>query len=74
MRDIKRIDRILVLIKKVWYNNPDLRLTQLIMNVLLVHGDPYYIDDDKLEENLKVYCKDRRIQFENNQPECCNTK
>jgi len=55
MRDPKRIDRILKLIKEIWKNNPDLRLTQLIMNALQMNQDPYYVEDDKLEKKLKEY-------------------
>jgi len=61
MRDPARIEQMLVLIRKVWYDAPDLRLTQLIMNVLNMNSDPYYVEDDKLEEKLKAYCKDRGI-------------
>ena len=61
MRDPARIERMLALVKKVWYDGPDLRLTQLIMNVLNHNGDPYYVEDEKLEEALKAYCKDRGI-------------
>ena len=55
MRDPKRIDRISKLIKEIWKNNPDLRLTQLIMNALQMNQDPYYVEDDKLEKKLKEY-------------------
>lgn len=61
MRDVARIERISGLIKKVWVHYPDLRLTQLIMNVLKVNIDPYYIEDDVLEDALKSFCKDRGI-------------
>lgn len=61
LRDPERIDRIMSLIKKVWKHYPDLRLTQLIMNVLKFQGDPYHIEDIDLEEALKEYCRDRRI-------------
>jgi hypothetical protein len=61
MRDPARIERILGLIRKVWYDAPDLRLTQLIMNALKMAQDPYYVEDDKLEQALKDYCKDRGI-------------
>jgi len=53
MRDPKRIDRMLKLVEKVWKKSPDLRLTQLIMNTLAINYDPYYIEDDILEEKLK---------------------
>jgi hypothetical protein len=51
----------LELIRKVWYDAPDLRLTQLIMNELRMNSDPYYVEDDKLEDALKAYCKNRGI-------------
>lgn len=54
MRDKKRITRILNLIETIWRQNPDLRLTQLIMNALAMSSDPYYIEDEKLEAQLKV--------------------
>lgn len=61
MRDPARIERILELVRKVWYDGPDLRLTQIIMNVLSMNSDPYYVEDDKLEDALKAYCKNRGI-------------
>lgn len=61
MRDPARIERILGLVEKVWRAHPDLRLTQLIMNVLSMNSDPYYVEDDKLESVLKSFCKDRGI-------------
>lgn len=61
MRDPERIERISGLVKKVWYAYPDLRLTQLLMNIMEFVGDPYYVEDSKLEEALKKFCKDRGI-------------
>jgi uncharacterized protein YihD (DUF1040 family) len=55
MRDPQRIEKILGLIRKVWYKSPDLRLTQLIMNALKINQDPYYVEDDVLENALKDY-------------------
>lgn len=52
MRDPKRINKILNLIKQIWKNNPDLRLCQLIGNCFAA-GDNYYIEDDCLEKSLK---------------------
>ena len=57
MRDPKRIDRILEIIRGIWKRNPDTRLTQLIMNALRMTEDPYYVEDDKLEEALRNYGK-----------------
>jgi len=61
MRDPARIDRILKLVEKLWRDSPDLRLTQLIMNVLHMNSDPYYVEDDRIEEALKSFCKGRGI-------------
>jgi hypothetical protein len=61
MRDPARIERMLGLVTKIWYSAPDLRLTQLIMNALNMNSDPYYVEDDKLEDALKAYCKNRRV-------------
>ena len=52
MRDPKRIKRILGHIEEIWKVNPDLRMTQLIMNALEIYEDPYYIEDDHLEKKL----------------------
>jgi uncharacterized protein YihD (DUF1040 family) len=52
MRDPKRIKRILTIVENIWEKNPDLRLTQLIMNALSMSSDPYYIEDDDLEKAL----------------------
>ena len=55
MRDISRIDFVLKSIGDIWKNYPDLRLGQLLLNVV---RDPmlYYIEDDKLvDELVKLY-------------------
>ncbi len=61
MRDPKRIERILKLVEKIWNDYPDLRLTQLIMNALRMNSDPYYVEDDKLEDALKSCYEEREI-------------
>lgn len=54
MRDPKRIEELLKLIKKIWKNYPDLRLCQLIGNV---YGpeDLYHKEDDDLKKRLEEY-------------------
>ena len=52
MRDPKRIKRILKLLEKIWLQNHDLRLCQLIGNCYGPH-DLYYKEDDDLERKLK---------------------
>lgn len=61
MRDPKRIEPILSLIREIWTKAPDLRLTQLIMNSLGISYDPYFIDDDDLEKALKEYNKKIKV-------------
>ncbi len=53
MRDPDRIDRILSLLKKFWHRHPDLRLGQIMSNVAPNTHDPFYIEDNILEERLK---------------------
>ena len=53
MRDPKRIPKMLKLIEGIWEANPDLRLCQLIANV--IPDDIYYVEDDQLERALKIY-------------------
>jgi len=53
MIDDYRIDRIITKLKKIWKNNPDLRLTQLIGNCF-APGDLYYKRDEELEILLEI--------------------
>ena len=55
MRDPNRIEPMLALIREIWYETPDLRLTQIIMNALKMTSDPYYIEDEKLKKALEEY-------------------
>lgn len=54
MRNPKRIKKCLRKIEEVWSKYPDLRLGQLILNVI---NDPalYYIEDEELVELLEEY-------------------
>ena len=59
MRDPNRIPRIIKKLQKVWEENPDWRLGQLIVNLsppdklkIFECDHPYYIEDDKLEASL----------------------
>lgn len=51
-RDPKRIDRILKLIKKIWQDNSDLRLGQII-DTSCSYENTFYIEDHELEYRLK---------------------
>lgn len=56
MRDPKRIERMIELVKRIWEKNPDLRLCQLIGNCFEL-GDNYYKEDGELEKRLKEVYK-----------------
>jgi hypothetical protein len=68
MRDPKRIEPILGLIREIWYRYPSLRLTQLIMNALEMNSDPYYVEDSKLEKALKDLKKSLEEKKFDNKP------
>ncbi len=59
MRDPKRIKQMLKVVKKVWKQNPDLRLLQLLLNCADRDDAAYYLeDDDLLKQIKKIYvCK-----------------
>jgi len=58
MRDPKRIDKIIKIVKEIWKKNPDLRLCQLISNCFL-EKDLYYVEDKELIRRIKkTYIKD----------------
>ena len=54
MRNKERIPQVLKEIQNIWEQYPDLRLGQLILNVI---NDPaaYYIEDDVLIKTLKEF-------------------
>ena len=54
MRDVKRINRILELIKKLWEKQPDQRFGQLLINlgVIIDDFDDWSREDDVLEKEL----------------------
>jgi uncharacterized protein YihD (DUF1040 family) len=55
MRDPARIKRILSLLERVWHQNPDMRLGQIVTNA--TSTDPFYLEDDKLEAYLREQSK-----------------
>lgn len=59
MRSEDRIDEICGLLRKCWHKVPDLRLGQLIDNILKV-SDPFYVEDTKLKEKLENFLKDSK--------------
>jgi len=60
MRDPKRIEETLSVLRKIWYSNPDLRLGQIIVNAeTYAPGlvDLFYMEDDLLLSGLKTLLK-----------------
>jgi len=56
MRDPKRIPEILKRLEVVWKKYPDLRLGQLLIDVLHVRNNfLFYIEDDKLIEEVEKF-------------------
>ncbi len=56
MRDPARIERMVELLRQYWAANPDLRLAQIVVN-LVRSGEPaphiFYAEDDRLEAALR---------------------
>ena len=68
MRDPKRIDIILQEISNIWHKYPDMRLGQLIGNVL--EGPSlYYVEDDGLVTALKDMYEgaEEPVKYDNNE-------
>lgn len=59
MRDPERIDRICELLRQTWHTVPDLRLGQLVVNLL--GNDPFYVEDDTTEQVLE-YVSEKGIK------------
>jgi len=59
-RNPERIDLILGEIRRIWNDNPDLRLAQLVFDAIprAWIGDPYYAEDDVLLAGLLNYGKE----------------
>lgn len=62
MRDPERIERILGKLRKHWNRYPDQRFWQILFNANahlynddMTVRDPYYIEDDELEEALDSF-------------------
>ena len=55
MRDPKRIDSILNRIKRIWNKYPDLRLGQLIANVISDDSILYMLEDEEMIRSLEDF-------------------
>lgn len=56
MRDPKRIDEVLELLREVWTENPDFRLGQIVaVAAATANGsfDPFYLEDDVLTQRIR---------------------
>ncbi len=56
MRDPKRIEKVLNIIRGMWHANPDLRLCQLLSSAAIISGwkdtDLFNLEDGQLVEGL----------------------
>ena len=55
-RDPARIDDVLHELRRVWIQQPDLRLTQVLVNLGIVPNTPgmwYYLEDDDIIRGLR---------------------
>ena len=63
MRDPNRIDHVLGVLKRVWQQQPDLRLCQLISNAVGMATkeettDCFYIEDETVLKGLELYIEE----------------
>lgn len=52
MRDPERIDEVLTKIRLIWKRFPDLRLMQLLLNVIPNSSIAYFVEDEDLTKAL----------------------
>jgi hypothetical protein len=62
MRNPARIDPMLETLERIWKANPDWRLGQVVANAVRAYDgrvscDPFYIEDDAMEEGLNELAK-----------------
>ena len=55
MRDQSRIYDYISTLAEIWYKYPDLRFSQLVLNVIGLND--YYIEDDEIFEQFKKLYK-----------------
>lgn len=53
MRDVNRIDDLLINLRTLWMNYPDMRLGQLLENFVFDKDTMFYQEDDVTDEKLK---------------------
>lgn len=52
MRDVNRIDDLLINLRTLWMNYPDMRLGQLLENFIFDKDTMFYQEDDVTNEKL----------------------
>ena len=57
MKDSKRIQLVIDTIRGIWYQYPNMRLGQLISNVIDSKTDLFYVEDHVLIEKMKQFVK-----------------
>lgn len=58
MRDPKRINPIIERLRALWLSQPDLRFSQLFINIINTTApDIFYLEDDKFEEMVEAFEK-----------------
>ena len=61
MRDPERIDRLLIIIARIWKERPELRLCQLLESCYPGQHCLFHVEDGDLEKNLKaIYLKEEQ--------------
>ena len=56
MRDPKRMNKLLDVLKKCWEKEPDWRFGQLMVNFLnQLPRDPFFYEEDEMIEEMKKY-------------------
>lgn len=63
MKDPKRINKIIDILKSYWNSHPDLRLGQILSNIASSCGegiDTFYLEDDVLKEKLITLLKGKK--------------
>lgn len=57
MRDLERIERMIAMLRRIWKANPDMRLGQLIENLLFSGSDRHWlwnVEDDLTERKFRA--------------------
>jgi uncharacterized protein YihD (DUF1040 family) len=56
-RDPKRIDEVLNRLKRLWNTYPDFRFCQMLVCIVGVDQDPFYLEDEDLMTAIEDYQK-----------------